>query len=110
MANKHTPAPWYVSDYELGMVKHAETSNLIACIYPCKDDDGAFMWGSAKEREANCDLISAAPDMLKALKRQSDNMAFILNHADVGNLYEKLLEELEEDRIAIIKAQGGHRG
>lgn len=49
-------------------------------------------------------LTRAAPMLLEALSRQTDNMAFLLNHAEVGTWYEKFLAELVEDHVAIILA------
>jgi hypothetical protein len=46
--------------------------------------------------------MTASPDPLwTALKRQCDNMAFIINHMDVGRWYEKFYKELEEDQAAL---------
>jgi hypothetical protein len=39
----------------------------------------------------------------KALQRQADNMAFILNHAELGRWYDKFTRELSEDRAALSK-------
>jgi hypothetical protein len=36
-----------------------------------------------------------------ALTRQGDNMAFVLNHMDVKNWYDKFTTELAEDRAAL---------
>jgi hypothetical protein len=36
-----------------------------------------------------------------ALTRQGDNMAFVLNHMDVKNWYDKFTTELAEDRTAL---------
>jgi hypothetical protein len=36
-----------------------------------------------------------------ALTRQGDNMAFVLNHMDVKNWYDKFTTELAEDREAL---------
>ena len=48
-----------------------------------------------------------APDvaaLVKAAERQMDNMAFVLNHAEIPNgYYSKFIDELEQDRAAIRK-------
>ncbi|CCM77088.1 hypothetical protein [Rhizobium mesoamericanum] len=54
----------------------------------------------------NARLIAAAPDLLEALKRQADNMAFVLNHMTMPDShYERFMEELELVRAAISKAE-----
>ena len=56
----------------------------------------------AQDLWAEKELVQARIDKLtEALTRQSDNMAFVLNHTDTGNLYEKFLRELEQDRAAL---------
>lgn len=41
----------------------------------------------------------------EALERQCDNMAFAINHADLGSMHDKFQAELETDRAAL--AQDG---
>ena len=58
---KHTKGNWYASE---GQIYPEETGKTLALIpYYDKDD---------KEQEANANLIAAAPDMLKALKKADD--------------------------------------
>lgn len=47
-----------------------------------------------------------APDLLKELTRQCDNMAFVLNRVDLHGFHEKFETELAEARAAISKAEG----
>jgi len=45
--------------------------------------------------------------LVEAFKRQSDNMAFVLNHMTMPNAhYEKFTRELEEDRAALARVKG----
>jgi hypothetical protein len=37
-------------------------------------------------------------DCLEAFNRQADNMAFVVNHCDLKNWYDKFKSELEQDR------------
>lgn len=46
-------------------------------------------------------LRKAAEGMAEALARQSDNMAFVLNHMDVKGWHGKFTSELAEDRAAL---------
>lgn len=50
---------------------------------------------------------NAGPELLEALKRQTDNMAFVINHVGLPDQWrEKFTRELDEDRAAIAKAEG----
>lgn len=46
--------------------------------------------------------------LTKALDRQCANMAFILNHIDVKNWYDKFQKELEEDRNLYVQTEKNH--
>jgi len=67
MKTPHTPAPWKVRTSNRGdIVIHNEQGN---CIADC--NMGASLIKS--EREANANLIAAAPDLLEALKTLVEN-------------------------------------
>ena len=55
--------------------------------------------------------LSAERERLaKALDRQADNMAFVLNHAPVGKWYDKFTAELAEDRAALTQGESRQTG
>lgn len=47
--------------------------------------------------------------LVEALTRQIENMAFVINHADLGTLYGKFLDELDIDRKALAPFIGGKK-
>ena len=75
---------------------------------------GAYwMWGNPAS-EASVGLVTAASAqsaidaekaradrLAKALERQASNMAFVLNHANIGTWFDKFTTELSEDRAAL---------
>lgn len=64
------------------------------------DPDGPFVRYADLERAVN-----SHDDMLAALSRQADNMAFIINHVTLPEQWrDKFMRELDEDRAAISKA------
>lgn len=71
---------------------------------------GTVKWCGAAILVAN-----AVPDILRrlraaegALRRQADNMAFVLNHASLPEgWYDKFTRELAEDRAALSLTNGG---
>jgi hypothetical protein len=53
-------------------------------------------------REELAGAIEERDRLREALRRQSDNMAFVINHHSMhGSWYEKFQRELEEDRAAL---------
>jgi uncharacterized coiled-coil protein SlyX len=54
---------------------------------------------SGQVREQN--LEARIAELEAALTRQGDNMAFILNHMDTRQWYDKFTSELAEDRAAL---------
>ncbi|MGB4499148.1 MAG: hypothetical protein WBI40_10675 [Methylococcaceae bacterium] len=86
--SNHTPAPWSVSNFTTGSVFSG--NNMVASVYPCEMDDES----KSIEREANANLIAAAPDMLEALIGMMNVTVMSKNG------------ELEKARAAIAKATG----
>jgi hypothetical protein len=77
----------------------AETDDATWSEYP--DTDGVADFNHYGEY-TRTDIAQARIAQLKlALTRQGDNMAFVLNHMDVKNWYDKFTTELAEDRTAL---------
>lgn len=68
MAKKHTPGPWVIRHDHITTedIKHRGFSDKI-----CTPE-----WGDELENEANTNLISAAPELLEALKKLYGKFAF----------------------------------
>jgi hypothetical protein len=61
MTTKHTPAPWYVKAGNVAVYGYSEEGEVLVVVYELGTN------------EADIRLISAAPDLLEALKVIVDN-------------------------------------
>ncbi len=99
----HTPGPWHVAKGGLGREIRADDGPFIASVY-----DHTFTYG---ERNANACLIAAAPELLEALIKLTNESAGFLAMPDPdahGHTNRAVLRDrirLAQDAIA--KA-GGH--
>ncbi len=101
----HTKGPWFVEieadpdgDVPRVFVCHSGTECDVTTV--CNLEPSRF--ASLELREANARLISAAPDLLDALKEAADMLARIATGQDWG-----AIEQMEQDaRAAIAKAEG----
>jgi hypothetical protein len=118
MESKHTPGPWVViEDHPQNacaeVVAERDFFNCGICtLYSGESDDAKCdpvtgIWGDHPERRANAHLISAAPDMLEALRRCVDNLERALRDGYEGVWSEDdFAENLAPYRAAIAKAEG----
>jgi hypothetical protein len=106
---KHTPGPWISSKFGFQVLTGDSWNTICELKGPAEWEDkrGSYEQEYAGEiQQANARLIAAAPDLLEAIKRQADNMAFVLNHMTMpDHYYERFMEELELVRDAISKAE-----
>lgn len=88
MKTEHTPKPWKISetDEEGHYVIESEDGKTAICY-------GAGFYGENNPSEANAHLISAAPDLLEALK-------------SVVAIADRKTDEFDRARSAIAKAEG----
>jgi hypothetical protein len=86
---KHTPGPWTADKYDSEeLFIWAKDATI------CEINDP----NSGQEREANAQLIAAAPDLAEAAKDAVDWMAEMGGGHDV---YEKLIEALQKAGIEL---------
>ena len=94
----HTPGPWY---YSIGEFISDGVGGHVA---------SAWLLNSIDEREANGNLIAAAPELLDALKATHEELKDDLHEAKEafqGDIYIQRLEELiNKCNQAIAKAEG----
>lgn len=73
----------------------AEDEALAVC---WQGDPGAFpVYGDRSYASSQAEIER----LTKALTRQCDNMAFVVNHVTLHRWYDKFKDELEEDRAAL---------
>jgi hypothetical protein len=89
-------------------IRENRSRNLNACLDAADEILNLRIALQAKETEAIGylravgELQSRVASMEKALERQGDNMALVINHAGLPQQwYEKFRSELEEDRAAL---------
>ena len=95
MNTKHTPGPWSL-DWETGHVTspHVETAGRIVCTMPGTIGEGY--------REGNARLISAAPELLAALREMIEQFGHYCEHTEDS----KEIAAQSLARAAISKAEG----
>ena len=80
-----------------------KTSECVLCHY-CGDflhaPEEDIFWEHTANHLCSPMLKARIKELEAALDRQCDSMAFVLNHMDVKNWYDKLTTELAEDRAA----------
>jgi len=67
---KHTPGPWIVHDCNPNIVREESTDACVALMCDGGHCDEILI--GDEEREANANLIAAAPDFLEALEKISN--------------------------------------
>ena len=70
MKTQHTPGPWHTE-------RNSIHAGSITCVHGCRNLDWIEIWAEVRAegcetREADAQLICAAPDMLAALKELRD--------------------------------------
>ena len=103
-AAKHTPGPWR---YQPGFLtvytcSHGETGITQAIAKPL-DGNGDF---NPPTMEANARLISAAPDLLEALKDAVSSLEYVNTHHPEATGCGVRQERIEAGLKAIAKAEG----
>lgn len=78
---------------------------LLKDIEDLKHDIANALQTASQEADWATEAMKVRDDVVEALSRQCDNIAYILNHCDVKLVYGKFTKELEEDRKAIAKAE-----
>lgn len=102
MNGKHTPGPWHVCGEQSGVTEYSNTRHIYA--QADKSAGGTGCVADVASSTANAALISAAPDMLEALR----SAVALLTDPDAGEFEANdVLGELE---AAIRKATGGEGG
>ncbi len=99
-AMNHTPGPWTIGKDNEGVVRFTKPGEL---------PDGCIVMG--RNREANCNLIAAAPDLLAALK---DARSVVARYAEEAGPCDHAVnicvcgikESLDQIDAAIAKAEG----
>jgi len=106
-----SPGPWEQGEGEHAVRVYCDDA-LGTCVAEC---DAPMNSMPRAQRVKNMAFIAAAKNELlalldrleraeKALERQTDNVAFILNHVALpDHWYDKFKSELEEDRAALTK-------
>ena len=94
---KYTPGPWSVDDsFHYGAINAGKRHIAMAGFYNCHDEESRV---TREQQIANVQIISAAPDMLTALK---DILEY--PYGDANPLEDPLV--MERARAAIAKAEG----
>jgi hypothetical protein len=112
MADEHTPGPWtFLERYDPEGDHNAEkpfticgpANDDLANVYSREDSSVSI---SRQEAFANARLMSAAPDMLTALKAhvKADRVTGLPGRAEDG--YKLRAEAMRLTRVAIAKAEG----
>ena len=96
----HTPGPWEYDDCDLRVYSDANGAAIADIICGNRDDGSAL---PEKEVERNMALISAAPDLLSALKELSQYDKGSSSPGDFG------YDILQRCKAAIAKAEGSAR-
>lgn len=101
-----TPSDAPVSDADM---RAFGASDAACYAYPGEDQGplrAAFMAGAASGCQPPVSDAVRVATIERALLRQADNMAFVLNKAPLSqNWYEKFKKELAEDRAALSSSQ-----
>ena len=85
----HTPGPWYVAELCANRIK----------VESHQDGYVAEVWRYGADGDANARLISAAPELLEALKG-------LLSHLESWKILETADGDIARTRAAIAKAEG----
>lgn len=103
--SKHTPGPWiYEVDAAHAYVRGDEHSEEGR---PIRDQLVAKVWLQGPEfSEANARLITAAPDLLEALKDIVDNEELLSHHEGSLKHKEEATKRIKKAWDAIAKAEG----
>lgn len=106
---RHTTGDWFI---DADMVEHCCHQSAVCA--EVQNGDGMYgkgieivaeVWGN-KNYEANARLISAAPDMLEALKLFVHEYAELVESGDAGFWDVEKEEKVIKARAAIAKAEG----
>ena len=96
---KYTPGPWWVDESHInGSINAGKRHVAMANFYNCHDEEVRV---TRDQQKANAQLISAAPDLLEALKKAVD----ALERADDSGM-PGLRKIIFEADAAIGKAEG----
>lgn len=95
----HTPGPWIIK----GRVGGSKIDDLEGG--PIAGP--GFVYVNDKEGMANAHLISAAPDLLAAVKLQKDALYKLVNRFEQPSAYEIAIPAIMAGDDAINKAEGG---
>ena len=88
MKSSFTPAPWSaIGGYYPGMIDINCGKKMSICVVISAND---LTWQDGMERQANCHLIAAAPEMYAMLDRLSSQLTDINAHS-AANEIEALL-------------------
>ena len=73
-----------------------------------KEKDYAIRWANKAVEDVKASFYEELAGLRKALERQGDNMAFVINHVTIPKQWmEKFIRELEEDRATLISTKKG---
>lgn len=109
MTGKHTPGPWDVAGEQTGVTEYSETRHIYA--QADKSAGGTGCVACVPSSSANARLISAAPELLDALRRLALAVEDIGAHGP-GATRDEIIERMHRDdsgvlrsaRMAILKA------
>lgn len=103
MTDMHTPGPWTLEDRGYKFIVHKPGDGYITRDV-CRMDSSTM---AAFSQEANARLISAAPDLLKALKETAKFLEMAFNHdGDVFGIdHNDATDALSAAYVAMFKAE-----
>ena len=84
--SKHTPGPWWLDDDGFIASGSRDTYEIIADPHCCSDID-------IDEREANANLIAAAPELLEALEHITQTPEYKYLYPGTTSLIEKAISK-----------------
>ena len=94
---QHTPGPWKIDDALKTSTVITDDTDMVIC----------QIHGLGPGANADGRLITAAPDLLEALKRFVKVMDESYDYPDTSGEVQRLREAANEARAAIAKATGG---
>jgi hypothetical protein len=96
--SKHTPGPWVRDGYGTIKTPSGKTLRVTGVAMPCGGRPGDFA-----EVDANSDLLTAAPELLEALKRAEE---FLERSTEYRVGHPGFEQANAQARAAIAKAEG----
>lgn len=102
---KHTPGPWKVYGAAEELVIHAGEEREVITIIPRFITSEGI--GGIKKKEANANLIAAAPELLEALEELSNEFKSLYS-ISLMKKYEVEDNDAYRKAISIIKKATGH--